>query len=116
MQRVPHAGVKLNYPLLSDITKGISAEYEVSQPQLLPSLVACLTQPIQPLPHPDAPCSAVASGQCCISENSVLPVPQLRCLCCCLVMFCTQHTLNAAACPSSVGTQRQECCAALKLC
>ena len=76
MQQLPHAGVKLNYPLLSDITKGISAEYEVSQPHLLPVQVACLpAKPLHPFPYPHAPVPAVASRQCCTAT------PSLSCSC-----------------------------------
>ena len=81
MQRLPHAGVKLNYPLLSDITKGISAEYEVSQPHLLPSHVAC-GKATAAATTPSCSCQQTVL-HCHTKSALLLLLQQLHCLGCC---------------------------------
>ena len=85
MQCLPPAGVKLNYPLLSDITKGISAEYEVSQPQWLPSQPAFLQSLCSRL-HTRTPgsCNCQQTVLHCHTKSVVLlPLQQPHCLGCC---------------------------------
>ena len=117
MQRLPRAGVKLNYPLLSDITKGISAEYEVSQPHsAFPRCVSA--KHLQQLPYPHARLLH------CHTKSALLPpLQQLHCLGCYpLSHFPVMHStrfmtvcihLHTCCCvPSSVRAQHKECCAA----
>ena len=78
MQQLLHAGVKLNYPLLSDITKGISAEYEVSQPHTA-ACPSCMS---------DGKASAAASIPRCpvparVSTQGYPATPSLSCSCRC---------------------------------